>query len=508
MSAINYLTLVSTIVVTASGTPVPPGYINIASTNSAPTWANSISTNGIQGSTIVVSSITMSTITGSTLTASAIGYSTLSGSTITSNNLVLSTLTVSSINNGTPGVAAYSTFNASSINVTSTITTSTLTVSAQTELGNRLLGLPDASPTGNFWLGLRGSGTEGDRLAIAIQGNPTTGSVSLITLNKPTNTTGNFTKLGTTVGNDLRIEGGTATNSGYVNFVHSSISRGYIGNATAIDMDLVAQNGAKLNFWTAGTKQMEMDTLGTINVFNIFRKSNNVNPTQSHITIHGGNAANTPYIDFTLDNVRKGYIGWASATTFDLSAEAGSNLQFLVQGGVRMTINTAGLTTMNNGLSVAGGAITCANQPFVIVGGVAGANIAYTAGTNFGSSGNLFAYTSAGYSNSSGSGWESSTGRFWATITGRYQVNFTFFWNGFTAGSRAVMRHFNSGGSLLEDRYCAASSVGHGTDTVQTYSTIVYMSAGSYLEFNFQSGGGTLFFGGIIHTHCSFHFIA
>lgn len=85
MSAINYLTLVSTIVVTASGTPVPSGYINIASTNSAPTWANSISTNGIQGSTIVVSSITTSTITVSTL-----GYSTISGSTITTSTLTTS----------------------------------------------------------------------------------------------------------------------------------------------------------------------------------------------------------------------------------------------------------------------------------------------------------------------------------------------------------------------------------------------------------------------------------
>jgi hypothetical protein len=129
MSAINYLTLVSTIVVTASG-PVPAGHIHIASTNSAPSWSNSISTNGIQGSTIVVSSITTSTITVSTL-----GYSTISGSTISAQNISLSTLTVSSINNGTPGVAAYSTFNASSINVMSTITTSTLTTTSNVGIG-------------------------------------------------------------------------------------------------------------------------------------------------------------------------------------------------------------------------------------------------------------------------------------------------------------------------------------------------------------------------------------
>ena len=259
---------------------------------------------------------------------------------MTGNQITISTLTVSSINNGTPGVAAYSTFNASSINVTSTITASSLTVSAQTELGNRLLGLPDGSE--NFWVGLRGSGTEADRWAIEINGNKTTGAVSLITLNKPPATTGNITKLGTTVGNDLRLEGGTATNSGYVNFFQGNTSRGYIGNATAVDMDLVSQNGAKLNFWTEGAKRVEMDTAGTINCLANFRKSNDVNPTTTSISIFPSGANNTPYIDFTLAGTRKGYIGYASATTFDLSAEAGSKLQLMVQGGVRMTIDTAG----------------------------------------------------------------------------------------------------------------------------------------------------------------------
>lgn len=425
---------------------------------------------------------------------------------MTGNQITISTLTVSSINNGTPGVAAYSTFNASSINVTSTTTTSTLiastlTVSAQTELGNRLLGLPDGSE--NFWVGLRGSGTEADRLAIAIKGNQTTGAVSLITLNKPTETTGNITKLGTTVGNDLRLEGGTATNSGYVNFVHSNTSRGYIGNATAVDMDLVSQNGAKLNFWTAGTKRLEIDTSGITTISSKeLRISNPSSAANGQLRLTNG----TTGYGMMLYNDGSGFF-------FLLTNNNDVNGSFNSLRPLYITEST-GRVTMENGvniqagLTVSGGNITCGNQPFVIVGGVAGSNIAYTAGTNFGSSGNLLAYTSAGYSNTSGSGWESSTGRFWATLLGRYQVNFTFFWNSFTAGARAVMRHFNSVGTLQEDRYCAASSVGHGSDTVQTYSAIVYMSAGSYLEFNFQSGGGTLFFGGINHTHCSFHFIA
>jgi len=269
MSAINYLTLVSTIIITASGTPVPPGYINIASTNSAPTWANSISTNGIQGSTIVVSSITTSTITVSTL-----GYSTISGSTISAQNISLSTLTVSSINNGTPGVAAYSTFNASSINVMSTITTSSLTtssltVSAQTSLGNRLLGLPDASPTGNFWVGLRGSGTEGDRLAIALQGNQTTGAVSQITLNKNTSigATSRFIKLGgSSETNYYAITGNDTGNSPYTEYFFNNIRRGYVGAATATNMPIVAENGAQLNLFTEGVSRMVIDTTGNVGI--------------------------------------------------------------------------------------------------------------------------------------------------------------------------------------------------------------------------------------------------
>lgn len=54
-------------------------------------------------------------------------------------------------------------------------------------VGNRLLGSTDTSPTGNFWIGLRGSGTETERLAIALLGDATTGVVDTITHNKKTN---------------------------------------------------------------------------------------------------------------------------------------------------------------------------------------------------------------------------------------------------------------------------------------------------------------------------------
>lgn len=59
-----------------------------------------------------------------------------------------------------------------------------LTVDAVVSVGNRLLGTPDSSP-GSFWMGLRGSGSETDRLAIAIVGASTTGVVSGVSISKP-----------------------------------------------------------------------------------------------------------------------------------------------------------------------------------------------------------------------------------------------------------------------------------------------------------------------------------
>ena len=92
--------------------------------------------------------------------------------------------------------------------------------------------------------------------------NPTTaldvvGAISL---------SGTFTKNGTTSGYDTRISGGTATNSGYVDFFANGSSRGYIGNASTVDLDLVAQNGAKLNFYTAGTNRMTISTGGNVGI--------------------------------------------------------------------------------------------------------------------------------------------------------------------------------------------------------------------------------------------------
>jgi len=215
-------------------------------------------------------------------------------------------------------------------------------------------------------------------------------------------------------------------------------------------------------------------------------------------------------LNWTHDNIFQGYDMYYDGA-FRMGA-TGTGYAFYKQGNAFRLYVGSGSQGNGTGLTTAievnaNSAVLLPQQPFVIVGAVGGASIGYGAGTNFGSGGYLFAYTSAGYSNTPGSGWASVAGRFWATLLGRYQVNFCFYWNNFSAGSRAVMLHYDAFGNLLETRYCALWGAGIGSDTTQNYSTIVYMSAGSYLQFQFQSGSGTLYFGGITHTHCSFHFL-
>ena len=100
-------------------------------------------------------------------------------------------------------------------------------------------------PLNNVWTG---SNTFNNSLQVA-GGNMT---CSLGVIAKQTATAGSL----------VQLAGGGAGNSPYLEFLFGGNSRGYIGNASAVDLDLVAQNGAKLNFYTAGTKRMEIDTGG------------------------------------------------------------------------------------------------------------------------------------------------------------------------------------------------------------------------------------------------------
>lgn len=63
-----------------------------------------------------------------------------------------------------------------------------LTISSGALTANsRLLGVPDAVSGGNFWIGLTGSDSETNRLAISVIGDQTTGTCSGVSISKPLN---------------------------------------------------------------------------------------------------------------------------------------------------------------------------------------------------------------------------------------------------------------------------------------------------------------------------------
>jgi hypothetical protein len=164
-------------------------------------------------------------------------------------------------------------------------------------------------------------------------------------------------------------------------------------------------------------------------------------------------------------------------------------------------------TQISGGLSVPSGIIECANQPFCIVGCIGGASIGYGVGQVIGAFGFMYAYSSASMNNLGTSGWNSPFGRFYFTKSGRWQVNWSFYWNNFAAGSRVVLNRYNSASVIQESRYCALNGGGIGGDSTQAYSTLFYVNAGDFTECSFSTGGGTIYFGGITHTHCTYHFV-
>lgn len=283
--------------------------------------------------------------------------------------------------------------------------------------------------------------------------------------------------------------------------------------ANSVDMVLdynAGSGGLRLNKNGASrTTGYILDANGTINSNIMTATVAGSTASNGSITLQAGNTTNTGFVEFlAAGGTRRSYIGYADSGNIYWSAEAGTGIILQTAATTRLTIAAGGLTTISAGLNVNGGAIECANQPFCIVGGVAGASVGYGVGSVWGAGSQLFAYTSAGMSNSGTSGWSAGAGAFFFTKTGRWQVNWSLYWNNFAGGSRGTLLHFNSAGSLLETRYCALMGAGIGSDTTMAYSTLIYGAAGDYLQCQFQSGSGTLYFGGITHTHVTFHFVA
>jgi len=381
---------------------------------------------------------------------------------------------------------------------------------------------PNLLPLNNIWTG---TNTYNNGVQIAA------GSLGVAT--------GNIVKQSATATSFIQITGGSATNSPYMEWYFGGNRKGYIGNATATTLDLWADAGVGLNIGTGGVNRMTIASGGDITT-----SAGKFIMNSCIAGINGGNPAAIPSGfmatgSLTIGDVNKNYgggSGWTSNTAGLLleclaateiavhdSADRVASLMYYNGNNIYLgrdmgwgTANTIirgctmeeGLTLTGGNLTLTGGAgrIATTNQPFCIVGGVAGASVGYGVGAIWGGAGRLFAYTSAGMSNVFLNGWDSSSGVFFPPVGGKWRVAWSFYWNNFAGGSRGTITVVNSSSAITEVRYVALNGGGIGSDTTQAYSGLFYMNAGDRMYASFQSGSGTLYFGGITHTHCSFYY--
>ena len=97
--------------------------------------------------------------------------------------------------------------------------------------------------------------------AATLDVNGTVSTNGTLTLNNST-----FVKNGTTSGYNFTVEGGNTTNSPFINFYSNSTRRCYIGNATSTTMEILCQNGARLDFGTESTNRMTITTAGNVGI--------------------------------------------------------------------------------------------------------------------------------------------------------------------------------------------------------------------------------------------------
>ena len=343
---------------------------------------------------------------------------------------------------------------------------------------------------------------------LTVQGNETVSGT--LTANGNVDVAGDFTnaasalfkKVGGNSGtNYITINGNDTANAPYIGYWLGGVRKMYMGYSNATDTYITAESSANLNLGTQGTTRLQIDTAGNSDFNSRELRVSQLNSGQCQIRLKG--TTNMGALLHANGNELY-FLGTASGDWTGNYTGYRPLYINLVGGGCFMS---EGLTINAGGINIIGGNITCANQPFCIVQGVAGASVGYGIGSVFGAGSKLIVYQSAGVTNVGTNGWDPPSGAFWFNKTGRWQINWSFYWNNFAAGSRAVLLHMNSSGGLLETRYCALNGGGIGSDTTQSYSTLIYATAGDYTQSQFQSGSGTLYFGGITHTHVTFHFL-
>jgi hypothetical protein len=402
------------------------------------------------------------------------------------------------------------------------LSTGALTVSGLTTLGTRLSGSVNTSPSGNFSIGLKGTGTEASRTAFTITGNATSGAIDKITMNYRTdiNATLNILSSNTLYKYNANpntyaslTTGASNTQSPLLDFWVGGTRKGYVGYASASELQVYCENSASLNFYTEGTQRMVIGTNGNVAI--------GVSPSSYKLHVEGsGDVAtliktttNTSYsaLQWGTDQANVGVI-FKNGT--GRTADGGVNTMTVRNDGGNLRLqnggSTASITLQGSTIFLNTGVLYGAEQPYCILyGGNNNGSVYYGVGSILFSGNALTVYQSYGMTNTTGNGWDGTNGRFYAVATGRWMLNISFYINSFTAGNRVMVRRYNMFGSSIESRYCLLSGSGIGADTVVNYSGMMYLLAGDFIRVEMMSGGGgaVLFFAGIEHTHVSWTFI-
>ena len=339
-----------------------------------------------------------------------------------------------------------------------------------------------------------------------------------ITMTGNTTLTGSETVSGTlAIGAVASATPLTVSNSGtfYPTIVASSST-----SDTTLDLTNTATSGRKYRIGSAGTGsgaalgslyfydstasavRMYVDNSGNLNVNNALTVYGDFcrqgATAANYMLIQDGGGSNTPEIEFFLGYLRKLWIGLCDSTNSYIAADGSNNIAIQAGGSTQLSVNSAGYVNVSN-------YITTSNQPFCITTCNTAASVGYTIGVV----GNTYltAGTSAGLSNSGTNGWITGLGRFYTPYAGKWYVTVNMYFNSFAGGSRMAVNHLNSGGGVVEQRYCMVEGAGIGSDTTRTNSGLYYCNAGDYFTVSVTTGSCTMFFGSVTHTCFQFHFL-
>ena len=217
---------------------------------------------------------------------------------------------------GTLGVTGLSTLASLSV-------TNNATIGGTLNVNSRLLGYASLSPANPFWIGLRGSGSETDRLAIALEGDSsTTGVVSNIKMNKQTT----FTQISYGI---TPTTGDSSTKLATTAFVKTAID----GAAywTASGTNIYSSNSGNVGIGTI-SPAYKLDVNGNANISNgLLVSSGNLTVNNGNLTVNNGNTS----LSTTSGNV---YIG-SQGSNYIYSFSLESN-QYNSELGLAILANT------------------------------------------------------------------------------------------------------------------------------------------------------------------------